>query len=292
MNLDFADVRTVMKDMGEAMMGTGRAEGDEPRRRGRARGDQLAAARGRRHPRRPRRAGQSHGRRSGHRRGQPRHEYVQEAAGPQAHVIFGYGIDESLGDELQVTVIATGFTAGQRPAEPPVTVRAAARVEAAPTPAPVTEAVAPTQAPTPAVPAAPAPAPAAAVVPPPAARPAPDSFFVAPTAAPAPPRRIAPAPEPALAWAEEAAPPAARRLAAAAAAAGGDDFLVNWPAAPERPDPLQPFLTPLDPVAPPTVTAATGGDSFGAPVARTSPFLSDALMADLSEPAYTRKYLD
>ena len=36
---------------------------------------------------------------------------VQEAAGDQAHVIFGYGIDEDLGEELKVTVIATGFQA-------------------------------------------------------------------------------------------------------------------------------------------------------------------------------------
>jgi len=31
--------------------------------------------------------------------------------GDQAHVIFGYGIDEDLGEELKVTVIATGFSA-------------------------------------------------------------------------------------------------------------------------------------------------------------------------------------
>ena len=36
-------------------------------------------------------------------------DYVQEAAGSTADVIFGYGIDESLGKKLSVTVIATGF---------------------------------------------------------------------------------------------------------------------------------------------------------------------------------------
>jgi len=77
-NLDFADVRTVMKGMGEAMMGTGRAEGEnraveaggEPRRRGSQGRHQLAAARERGHRRQPRgpgqRAGQG-GRAAGHR---------------------------------------------------------------------------------------------------------------------------------------------------------------------------------------------------------------------------------
>ncbi len=36
-------------------------------------------------------------------------EYIQEAAGSTADVIFGYAEDKSLGDKLSVTVIATGF---------------------------------------------------------------------------------------------------------------------------------------------------------------------------------------
>jgi cell division protein FtsZ len=314
-NLDFADVRSVMKGMGVALMGTGRARGEN-------RAEEAARA-----------AISSplledvdiHGARAvlvnltsadlGIAEVSRAMSLVQEAAGAQAHIMFGYGIDETLGDELQVTVVATGFTAGQRPvAEPPVVARAAARVEAAPTPASVAFVPAPAPAPAPkpvrlaaldapaSVPApAPAPSPAvaavaaaaAATVPvSPAARPAPDSFFVTSPATALPPRRIEPAPEPALAWEEKAAPPAPRRLAAAAAAAGSDAFPLARPAAPELSDPLRPFLTPLDPVAPLATTVGTGGGSFGAPAARTSPFLSDALMADLSEPAYTRKYLD
>jgi cell division GTPase FtsZ len=38
-NLDFADIRTVMGEMGKAMMGTGEAEGDKPRHRRRPEGD-------------------------------------------------------------------------------------------------------------------------------------------------------------------------------------------------------------------------------------------------------------
>jgi cell division protein FtsZ len=36
-------------------------------------------------------------------------EYIQEAAGDEAEVIFGHGVDAELGEEIRVTVIATGF---------------------------------------------------------------------------------------------------------------------------------------------------------------------------------------
>jgi cell division protein FtsZ len=36
-------------------------------------------------------------------------DYIQERAGDEAEVIFGHGIDETLGEGLSVTVIATGF---------------------------------------------------------------------------------------------------------------------------------------------------------------------------------------
>jgi cell division protein FtsZ len=115
-NLDFADVRTVMKGMGEAMMGTGRAEGEN-------RAVEAAKA-----------AISSPllenvdisgsqavlvnvlGREVGLQDTAAAMEYIQEAAGPQAHVIFGYGTDDSMGDTLQVTVIATGFHSSGAPA--------------------------------------------------------------------------------------------------------------------------------------------------------------------------------
>jgi cell division protein FtsZ len=108
-NLDFADVRTVMKDMGVALMGTGRAEGED-----RA----VVAAQ----------AAISSplledvniygaqgvlvnllGAEIGIAEISAAMSHIQNAAGSQAHIIFGYGTDESLGDTLQVTVIATGF---------------------------------------------------------------------------------------------------------------------------------------------------------------------------------------
>lgn len=113
-NLDFADVRSVMKGMGEAMMGTGRAEGEN-------RAVEAAKA-----------AINSPllediditgsqavlvnvlGREVGLQDTAAAMQYIQEAAGPDAHVIFGYGNDEEMGDTLQVTVIATGFDAARR----------------------------------------------------------------------------------------------------------------------------------------------------------------------------------
>lgn len=38
-------------------------------------------------------------------------EYIQAQAGQEAEMIFGHGVDESLGDRIRVTVIATGFDA-------------------------------------------------------------------------------------------------------------------------------------------------------------------------------------
>lgn len=38
-------------------------------------------------------------------------DYIQEAAGQTAEIIKGYGVDETLGDSVNVTIIATGFNA-------------------------------------------------------------------------------------------------------------------------------------------------------------------------------------
>ena len=40
-------------------------------------------------------------------------DYIQQAAGSTAEIIWGNGNDESLGDKISVTLIATGFTAGK-----------------------------------------------------------------------------------------------------------------------------------------------------------------------------------
>jgi cell division protein FtsZ len=109
-NLDFADVQTIMTGMGMAVMGTGVAHGDnraieaahqaisspllEETSIDGARGVLLNVTGG------PDMA---------------LHEIheaaaiIRESAHEEAHIIFGAVIDEKLEDELRVTVIATGF---------------------------------------------------------------------------------------------------------------------------------------------------------------------------------------
>src|SRR5690606_5217529 len=108
-NLDFADVRTIMSEGGAALMAVGRAEGDDRARRAAeaaissalldvtidgARGilfnitggpdlslfevNEAAAL-------------------------------IKESAHPEVNLIFGAQIDETMGDEVRITVIATGF---------------------------------------------------------------------------------------------------------------------------------------------------------------------------------------
>ena len=108
-NLDFADVRTIMSEGGAALMAVGRAEGDDRARRAAeaaissalldvtidgARGilfnitggpdlslfevNEAAAL-------------------------------IKESAHPEVNLIFGAQMDETMGDEIRITVIATGF---------------------------------------------------------------------------------------------------------------------------------------------------------------------------------------
>jgi cell division protein FtsZ len=113
-NLDFADVRTVMRDAGSALMGIGRASGDnralEAARQAIAspllevniNGAQgilfnvtgssnlslfevTEAA-----------------------------EEIRAAADPEANIIFGTSFNERLGEEVQITVIATGFDTNRK----------------------------------------------------------------------------------------------------------------------------------------------------------------------------------
>src|ERR1035437_5599773 len=113
-NLDFADVRTIMKDAGSALMGIGRASGDSraldatrqaiasPLLEVNINGAQgllfnitgsanlslaevMDAA-----------------------------EEIRAVADPEANIIFGTGFDDRLGDEVMITVIATGFDASRK----------------------------------------------------------------------------------------------------------------------------------------------------------------------------------
>jgi cell division protein FtsZ len=113
-NLDFADVRTVMSDAGNALMGIGRAQGEnravdaarlamsspllEASIEG-ARGVLLMVA---------------GGRDLNLFEASDAADLVAECAHPDANIIFGAVIDDTLGDEVKVTVIAAGFDADRR----------------------------------------------------------------------------------------------------------------------------------------------------------------------------------
>ncbi len=113
-NLDFADVRTIMRDAGSALMGIGEAEG-ENRAAEAARGAvssplleaSVEGATGIL-------LNITGGPELGLFEVNEAAEVVTGAADQNANVIFGAVIDDSLGDTVRVTVIATGFDARLR----------------------------------------------------------------------------------------------------------------------------------------------------------------------------------
>jgi cell division protein FtsZ len=109
-NLDFADVRTTMVDGGTALMGSGVASGE--RRADRAAQEALSSPlldgvsiRGARNVLVNITAGPS----LGVREATQAVSIIQQEAGDEAEVIFGTVISQDMGEELRVTVIATGF---------------------------------------------------------------------------------------------------------------------------------------------------------------------------------------
>jgi len=120
-NLDFADVRTTMADGGTALMGSASASGD--RRAERAALEAISSPlldgisiSGARNVLVNFTASQS----LGIRETTQAMSVIHREAGDEAEVIFGTVIDPAMGDEIRVTVIATGFD-GEReaPAERP-----------------------------------------------------------------------------------------------------------------------------------------------------------------------------
>ncbi|HEX3015493.1 MAG TPA: cell division protein FtsZ [Desulfobacteria bacterium] len=112
-NLDFADVKTIMSDTGSALMGIGVSNGDK-RASDAARKaissplleTSIEGARGVL-------LNITGGRDLGLLEVNEAAEIIAEAADPEANIIFGAVIDENLNEEIRVTVIATGFD--QRP---------------------------------------------------------------------------------------------------------------------------------------------------------------------------------
>ncbi|NGN65873.1 cell division protein FtsZ [Streptomyces sp. A7024] len=114
-NLDFADVKSVMSEAGSALMGIGSARGDD---RAVAAAEMAISS--------PLLEASIDGARGvllsisgGSDLGlfeiNEAAQLVSEAAHPEANIIFGAVIDDALGDEVRVTVIAAGFDGGQLP---------------------------------------------------------------------------------------------------------------------------------------------------------------------------------
>ena len=108
-NLDFADVRTIMLNQGMAHMGIGVASGENRAEDAAKQAIQsplletsIEGARGII-------INITGGSDMGLHEANTAAELVQRSADPEANIIFGTVIDDSMGDEIQITVIATGF---------------------------------------------------------------------------------------------------------------------------------------------------------------------------------------
>ena len=123
-NVDFADVQTVMTNSGVALMGSGRASGED---RAMAVANMALES-----------PLLNHNDIAGAKNilinitsGEEEitleetymiTEYIQERAGNNADIIWGAGKDDSLGSDIEVTIIATVLTTNSSPAAPPKSV--------------------------------------------------------------------------------------------------------------------------------------------------------------------------
>lgn len=130
-NLDFADVKSVMQGAGSALMGIGASRGADRA----IKAAELAVA----SPLLEASIDGAHGVllsiQGGSNLGifeiNDAARLVQEAVHPEANIIFGAVIDDTLGDEVRVTVIAAGFDGGEPATRPAQTEKRSSYVEAA-----------------------------------------------------------------------------------------------------------------------------------------------------------------
>jgi len=108
-NLDFADVRTVMLNTGIAHMGIGRASGENRAEDAAKQAIQNPLLESSIEGARGVIINITGGNDLGLQEANTAAELVQRSADPEANIIFGVVTDESLGDEIVITVIATGF---------------------------------------------------------------------------------------------------------------------------------------------------------------------------------------
>ena len=113
-NLDFADVKTIMTNQGEALMGIGEGTGEN-----------RAADAAKMAINSPLLETSIDGAKGillnisgsselGIFEVNEAAQIISDAADPDANIIFGSVIDESLGDKVQITVVATGFNSSAK----------------------------------------------------------------------------------------------------------------------------------------------------------------------------------
>jgi cell division protein FtsZ len=133
-NLDFADVKSVMQGAGSALMGIGSSRGEDRA----VQAAELAIS----SPLLEASIDGAHGVLLSISGGSDLGLFeineaarlVQEAAHPEANIIFGAVIDDALGDEVRVTVIAAGFDGGQPPSKRDTVLGASSPKREEPTP--------------------------------------------------------------------------------------------------------------------------------------------------------------
>lgn len=117
-NLDFADIRTIMKERGMAHMGIGIATGDERAVNAAKQAVESTLLETSINGARGVIINICGGPGIGIQEVNSAAQYIQNYADPSANIIFGASIDEELGDAIRITVIATGFEPKDEKAAP------------------------------------------------------------------------------------------------------------------------------------------------------------------------------
>jgi cell division protein FtsZ len=142
-NLDFADVKSVMQGAGSALMGIGTAKGEDRA----VRAAEMAVS----SPLLEASIDGAHGvlllvqgaSDLGLHEIDEAARLVQEAVSPEANIIYGTTIDDTLGDEVRITVIAAGFDGGAPKARKVPRTVFAEVAESKPLATPIAETIAP-----------------------------------------------------------------------------------------------------------------------------------------------------
>lgn len=114
-NCDFADVRAIMKEKGMAHMGIGVASGDKRATEAARQAVESPLLETTINGAKGVLLNVTGGSDLSLEEVQEASEYVTQNADPDANIIFGFGIDDEMGDAVRITVIATGFEAAPGP---------------------------------------------------------------------------------------------------------------------------------------------------------------------------------